>query len=407
MKFQIDAISILIIFLLLSSCTRNKINIESCSIKHPYKFSEEIVAEMERDTTIWKYEPAASTFSRIGEHKQSLVNWEKGRDALRKSYGFKDFDNISTDSVIQNYEQTNAIEYILSQANDFEVIMINEAHHNPRHRAFTAKLLPRLREQGFTKIGFEAVMDAVSDVKDYPSFGLGFYTAEPQFGELLRTAMQLDFDLFGYDDNGEREGADREKYQAKRIFEQIKDNGKDKIVIHCGFGHLWEDANNKSMGYFLKETYGIDPLTISQTRYIEQYTDRYEQPLYKALDIKESTVLIDKKGTIFNKGNDNNPEVDIHVFHPRTKYINGKPNWLEYKGKKITEIAIPEMDINCPCLVLAYPMEETITRSIPIDVSEINTISSPVFLSLNEDKPHKIVVQNKEGKGKCFDYNKE
>ena len=75
-----------------------------CSIDHPYKFSTEIKETLLNDTTIWKYEPAAWAYSRIGEHKQSLFQWEKSREALRNAFGFRDVDSLNIAAILQNYD---------------------------------------------------------------------------------------------------------------------------------------------------------------------------------------------------------------------------------------------------------------------------------------------------------------
>lgn len=396
-------ILMLYILFCIVSCS-SSIDLYECSIDHPYKFSAEIEETLQKDTTIWKYEPAAWAYSRIGEHEQSLFQWEKSREALHNAFGFRDVDSLNIDTILQNYELKNAIDYINQEAVNYKVLIVNEAHHNPRHRTFTTQLLPKLSSLGYTKIGFEAVVDSINRIKNHPSFGLGFYTAEPQFGELLRASIQNNFELFGYDDDGELQGAEREKYQAKMIFEQLQKNPNAKIIIHCGFGHHREDAKSNTMGYYLKSLYGIDPLTIDQERYNEQHSGENEHELYKKLLINESSVLMNDKGVAFTKDKTTSPEIDIQVFHPRTKYITKRPNWLEYNDKIITEVPIPISDLNCPCLVFAFPKSEEIDKSIPVDIFEMTELETSVFLSLKEKESYKIIIQNINGDGRGFEF---
>ena len=322
----------LILMTFISSC-KKKLEVSNCSIDHPYKFTSEIQKKLEADSTIWKHEPAAWDYSRIGDYKNALAQWEKSREALYNSFGYIDKDSINPEVVLNNYAFVDAKSFILNEARNYQVLIINEAHHHPRDRAFTAGLLPELKKLGYHSIGYEAAADSISTLNDYPNRGLGFYTEEPQFGELIRTALQLGFNQFAYDDDGDLQGDDREKYQAEKISEHLIKNPDSKIIVHCGFGHLKEDEYSRTMGYYLKTLYDIDPLTISQTRYTEQNSKKTEQEIYRDIDISQPSILVDKNNQVFNKGQTTAPEIDIQVFHPRTTWLSGRPDWLEYNGK--------------------------------------------------------------------------
>ncbi len=53
------------------------------------------------------------------------------------------------------YKRGSAIQYILSQSKEHQVVIINEAHHLSQHRVFTTQLLAGLKDQGFKHLGLE------------------------------------------------------------------------------------------------------------------------------------------------------------------------------------------------------------------------------------------------------------
>ena len=77
----------------------------------------------------------------------------------------------------------------------------------------------------------------------------------------------------------------------------------------------------------LTEYTGINPLTINQVLYSERSKPKYNHPLLKALEIEESSVLIDRNHNPlrYERGD---AWTDIAVLHPNTIYIDGRPNWL-------------------------------------------------------------------------------
>ncbi|WP_164121924.1 hypothetical protein [Sphingobacterium sp. xlx-130] len=57
------------------------------------------------------------------------------------------------------------------------------------------------------------------------------------------------------------------------LAEVLKTDPKAKILVYAGYDHIHEGTLTdwKKMAQFFKEFTNIDPLTISQTRHVEQY----------------------------------------------------------------------------------------------------------------------------------------
>ncbi|MBK7637262.1 MAG: hypothetical protein IPJ13_25495 [Saprospiraceae bacterium] len=57
--------------------------------------------------------------------------------------------------------------------------------------------------------------DSILQYEGYPTLKSGYYTKEPQFGNLVRAAHKKGFKIFGYESNGHTNGKEREINQAK------------------------------------------------------------------------------------------------------------------------------------------------------------------------------------------------
>ncbi len=143
--------------------------------------------------------------------------------------------------------------------------IINEAHHVPKHRAFTRSLLKELYANGYRYLGLEALFDAAVNETKFPVIETGYYTKEPEFGNLISEALATGFTLFSYEASQGKNGKEREIEQAENIQKFIENNPKAKVLIHCGYAHAYENdypAWGKAMAGRLKQNMNIDPLTI-------------------------------------------------------------------------------------------------------------------------------------------------
>jgi len=272
----------------------------------------------------------------------------------------------------------------------------------PQHRIFSTQLLDGLKEQGFKHLGLEAYFgspttDSLMQANGYPILKSGYYTKEPQFGNLLRVAHKKGFKIFGYESEGNESGKEREINQARNIQTYIEKFPNEKVMIHCGFDHGYEgEMTNqweKAMAGRLAEFTNINPLTINQEIYSERSKKEYENPFYQLTDVKKSSIFINNKGQIFGEYKYGG-KFDIAVFHPRSQTFN-RPIWLKYGDRKEVNFSFQEAEIDCPCLVLAYNKGEKIGSAVPYDIQEAK--EKKVKLILNKSD-YEIVIWNKENK---------
>src|SRR5690606_6089049 len=229
-----------------------------------YKFNEEIDSLfLDKE----QYSFAAWNYSFIGEYQKALEAYDKTSR--------KDNHSISDKEVallLSDYKARPAAEYIIERSKNERIIIINEAHHQPLHRVFTASLLQGLYESGFRYLGLEALAeDSLLNIRKWPQIGDGYYTSEPQFGNLIREASRVGFTLFGYEST--EKGRERELGQARNILTILEKDPDAKILIHCGFGHVVEDGHpslGKAMAGLVGELAGIDPFTIDQVEFSER-----------------------------------------------------------------------------------------------------------------------------------------
>lgn len=296
-----------------------------------YVFSDQIEENYTSDTTSSAFYNSSWEYSFIGEYQKALWAFDQV---------FTGYATLTDDQQnhFQSFQPINARDYILQRAGKEKIIMINEAHHQPVHRTFTTSLLEGLYDRGYRFLGLEALAhtDTTLNERGYPVLSSGFYTQEPQFGNMIREALDLGFVVFPYETQVNVNGKEREIQQAKNIQKVIDAHPGEKFLIHCGFDHIneaevpvWE----KAMAGRIKEYTGIDPFTINQEILTEHYLSAKENPYFKVVDtLQESSVFIKKDGSVFS-GPDGDVHYDVRLFHPRTTYINGRPSWLMMEAR--------------------------------------------------------------------------
>lgn len=343
-----------------------------------YKFSKDIISHIDRDTVAWKYQTGATELSFNGYYKEVLKTWDQ--NGIRKPN-----TTIKDSLYFINSKKVNAKDYIVNQAKNAQIVIINEAHHIPKHRTFTKSLLQDLFNNGYRYLGLEALSDSQINERKFPIIESGYYTKEPEFGNLISEALKIGFTLFGYEASEGKNGKEREIEQAENIQKFIEKSANGKVLIHCGYAHAYENdypAWGKAMAGRLKENMNIDPLTIDQTMFLERSEDKNNHLFIKLNNEKEPIVLINENGKIFNTESENN-QTDIVVLHPKTNYINNRPAWLLI-GKEKYRIPESKIEKNKPLLVLAYRDNEFEHNGIPADIIEIIDNKEPKELYLTK-----------------------
>lgn len=366
-------------------------NLVAQSEKFEYRFSIDVANLIEKDTVPWRFQMGANEYSFIGNYRKTREAWDKN--------GVRVASLTKEDSLyFVEFSPVNARDYIIERSKNEQIIIINEAHTYPSHRTFTHSLLQGLYDNGYRYLGLEALFDTVINERKYPIIESGYYTKEPEFGNLIYTALNIGFKLFGYEATGGENGKEREITQARNIIRFIDQNPHGKLLIHCGHDHVIEGmpssrAWEKAMAGRLKEYTQIDPFTIDQTQFAEKSEIMYNHPFIAMINKEFPVVLIDKNGNLFN-GKKGNEQVDVRIIHPETHYVNNRPNWLlsieNRKEYRIENLKITQY----PLLVLAYRKNEFENRGVPTDIIEVFESENAPFLIL-EKGDYDIIMKDR------------
>ncbi len=327
-------------------------------------------------------------FSFTGEYRTAHTHLDRTREHLLDRPPYKDV----TISPIDAYEPRPAIDAVAALADKTQVVMINEEHDTPMHRAFTTRLLPVLYSKGFRYLAAETLGEKDPELakRGYPVHSTGFYSNDPVFGEMLREALRLGFKIVPYEHPGEKllecgkQGKDadfcqdeRERGQAQNLYDRIlRVDPRAKILVHVGRGHNQQLKFETwaMMGWHFKDITGITPLSVNQML-SERSEPKYENGLYRYAankwKLEVPTVFVDKAGEYFQSLG-----YDLAVFHPRTTLEHGRPNWLRtLGGRKPAKVNLRKLNLKSgskgftgqgPVLIQAFRQGEN-ADAIPAD----------------------------------------
>ena len=312
-------------------------------------------------------------------------------------------------------QAADAIQSIVKASEGRRIVILNEAHHMPQHRAFALRLALELRKVGFTHLACETFSPFESPQK-YPTVQTGYYTLEPVFADFIRKAKQVGFQFVPYEQTTFDNYGDfvdqinrRETTQTKNLMDRVvlKDP-KARVFIYVGYDHAtenWEKAEDGKrdlawMAARLARASGIDPLTVDQTEFSEHSRPAFENPMYQAaLDrfvSDQPMVFQNATGKPVTFGKYKN-KVDMQVLHPRSSSVFGRPDWLSL-GSLRSAILIPSelLKVKERVLIQAFRSEEG-DDAIPFDQVQVIPKREVPKLML-EPGAYRLRVQDQSGK---------
>lgn len=256
-------------------------------------------------------------------------------------------------------EPLSAIDAIVSQAKYHRIVIINEAHHMSQHRAFILQLLPKLRDLGFMYYAAEALDEDGQLLKKrgYPNRQTGFYTNDHVFGDIIRKALALGLTPVAYEATNENASNvdpiddinTREHEQCKNLVDRLfSKDANAKAIIHVGFDHAMEKPKIEGgreirwLASRLAHATGENPLTIDQTEHSERGLGKESAQWAHAQKEGwlDKPIVLKHEDSTFDVSGHFNGLVDMQVFHPPTKLIDGRPDWLIDTGH--SAFAVPD-----------------------------------------------------------------
>jgi len=295
-----------------------------------------------------------------------------------------------------------AADFIVEMAKNRKAVFFNEAHSAPISRTLTIELLAKLREQGFNYFAAETLYETDKDLNSrrYPTANTGFYTNEPLYAEMVRTALRLGYKVVAYDAENAGVGDRRERAGAENLYERVfKQDPNARLVVNAGFAHVQKTGKylgGSSMGEFFAKISGIDPLTIEQTMMIQHARTDQDHPYYLAVTqsqhFSEPSVFVngDKGWTL------KPDEYDLSVLFPPEASTTDRPEWLRLGGLREPYAVGSELcNTHLPCLIEARYADEG-ADSIPADRVILDVIDE------NSPTSNRFVSSHGSGTGRMF-----
>ncbi len=235
------------------------------------------------------------------------------------------------------YAGEDALRVIEREAARTQIVIYGEEHHLPQTRSLYEPMLRMLWRLGYRYLAAETFTDSVAlPGFKVPTFTSGVYLRDPVYANAIRTAVDLGYSLIAYEETGSAPSGDhsfRDRRQAENIHARVlAKDPRAKVLVLAGRGHASEVTAPDDwtpMASVLKRISGIDPFTIFGVRMGERLTREEEDPMYRYATanglVSQPTIFVDSAARR-TLGDDS---FDAFVFWPRTRIVDGRPDWLE------------------------------------------------------------------------------
>ena len=274
-------------------------------------------------------------YSQVGRYKEARRESEAPGtmfvDHMRSAHNYKNAIAIPLSKVMDSIIENN------------RVIMLNEMHFNPHSRAFVISWLEKCYQNGYRYLAAETLSenDSLLNERRTPLLSTtgGFFSDEPVFGDLFRTALNMGYTLVPYESY---DFSKREEGEADNLIKNIL--GKDpeaKFLLLGGMGHISDRRSWNMMGGYFKEKTGIDPFTMDC---VQNFDDPYWEvdslltTYYDLIDnmaVREPILFYDTVNNVYI----NLTGMDATCCLPRTHFIEDNiPDWKVYNGKVLYTI---------------------------------------------------------------------
>ncbi|MFE8583027.1 hypothetical protein ACFX59_02870 [Sphingomonas sp. NCPPB 2930] len=204
--------------------------------------------------------------------------------------------------------------------------------------------------------------------------------------------------------NGSTSRADsiarREDAQSSHLAQVLAADPKAKMFVYVGHSHVAEqpiddrsNAKQSWMATLLKAKTGIDPLTIDQVT-LGQRPSGYNGLARRVLAAKtsgRSVVMFDGDRPVVV--GQYAGAVDLQVYHPVTRMVKGRPDWLAAMGRKPMAIPPGFVTQKGERLVQAFVAGES-DDAIPVDQVLVRAGQDVPALMVPDNKPLRLVMQD-------------
>ncbi|MGV3618546.1 MAG: hypothetical protein ACO1SV_24760 [Fimbriimonas sp.] len=342
--------------------------------------------------------------------------------ALRLLFGEplpdRDFADIPSHP-LDRARREDAVPAIAREAKRRQIVMLNEWHHVPQHRAFGLEVARALRREGYRYLAVEelrAENAASLQSGGAPRANAG-YSGEPLFADFLREAVRMGYKLVPYEvdvkeliaQKPEERDQFRDLGAARNIKARILDEDpKAKILVFCGGDHLLErpvaaGSSRTRLGLNLKTLTGIDPLTVEQmTR--QYFQGRDAQIPFRYAERKgwvpRPTVFRTAPGALW-VGGPFAGGADMQVFHPAPAQKHGRAAWLSMGGYRRPVSVDPSLRPREGRVLVQARRVGDPENAVPVDQFILRADSAVPSLMLPRGQ-YLLVVQDEQGNSRVI-----
>ena len=285
----------------------------------------------------------AITLSQVGRYGDAELAFNTAMSL------FKFSPSLVSDAQLEKLSAVEGIAAVLQEAGKRKLVILNEGHHMPLHRAFVQKLLPQLYRLGYRYLACETFApDVRAEVTEQEvSFRAGVYLADPVFAELTREAKASGWTLVPYeaqrDDIGtpSDRAAVREQRQAENLAKVFTADPDARVVVLAGFSHAHRFSSKtlngetlKSMASHIADVPGLNPLVVDQVLFSGPVDAgnagglRAKLLKHFARTTADPFTIVSETGEFFTVGAFPK-SVDIQIMHPVYPLKDGRPSWLQ------------------------------------------------------------------------------
>jgi hypothetical protein len=285
------------------------------------------------------------------------------------------------------YTARSAMDAIPELAKNYRVVLFNEAHNIALTRSLTVRLLSRLHDEGFNYFAAETLVqtDTALASRGYPTDSSGFYTEEPIYAEMVRTALKLGYKVIAYEATTDTSNSDaRESEQAQNLYKQVfARDPQAKLVINAGYEHITKSGSylgGASMAEHLHKLIALPMLAVDQTTMYPHPSPGDDHPYYIAIMQKlrpqDAIVFVNAAGKPWSLRSN----YDVNVFFPPSPVIRGRPAWLALGDlRRPYTLSADDCHAHYPCLIEArysgegddaIPADRLLLDLAPMEMSE-------------------------------------
>lgn len=387
---------------------------ENFSYMHSLKSAEKSIGDLDIFSRLENLSPdkVESLYESKGNDIQKLMTMRSltgDSTGAAEAFRWRYFLSKSKPSIAQENQETlesvtaeNALEAIVAKAKMHQIVILNEAHQEPIHRVFAAKVARELKKIGFNYLAGETFRPNIPQQPGYVDTSMGFYLREPMFGEFIRNAIKDKWNFVGYDVYPEGQNIadlarEREFGAAQNIIRQIFSKDPNaKVFIYVGYGHArkepayTDEKTYASLAAVLQHRLGVEPLTINQSDMFSHGDKETDNPVYrKVLErFPSSNPIVLKKTEGEYAVLSGRPGYDMEVFHPDGTMLSetGRPIWMQ-KAAGLHALAIPSelLPKDRRRLIQAFHVEDG-PNAVPADMVMVEVGRPPKALMLPAGK---------------------